>query len=208
MADLSNLDPDDELDVVPRSPSNIYGFGPERLARRHAALAQLRIFGDPVLTTPAAPVEQFDSTLRDQVDLMKRLHKDAFAAGLAANQIGVLNRVFIYTALAGADVTVVINPVIEWRSEETDTYEEGCLSVPPEDLWVPVTRALAVNVRAFDEHGKEFTIEATEHEARIIQHEGDHLDGILMIDRAPREERRKALRIIRETATPSTPTNS
>jgi peptide deformylase len=170
----------------------------ETRARRDAALAYVRKLGDPVLRAKALPVERFDDSLAREVERMGVLMHDALGVGLAANQLGVLHRVLVYSAYVDDPLTVLVNPVIEWRSDELETAEEGCLSLP--GVHVEVERAARVRVTAQDEHGKRLEIEADGLPARVIQHEVDHLDGILILDRISRQARKEAMREARETA--------
>jgi peptide deformylase len=169
---------------------------PEQLAKREAALARVRKFGDPVLRERARPVGQVDDVVRDQIREMRRLLEDAMEAGLAATQIGVLNRVFVYRTDADGPVKAIVDPEIEWTSEETDVAEEGCLSIP--GIWIEVERPARVRMRGLDEDGEPVVIEAEMPEARVLQHELDHLDGVLTLDRTNKEQRRAALRELRQ----------
>ena len=169
---------------------------PEVAARRAAALAQIRSFGDPVLRTRARPVEHFDEALRSEIERMGHLMDDALGVGLAATQVGVLHRLLVYRVQQQARLAALINPEIEWLGKETETMEEGCLSLP--SVLVDVDRAIHLRVRAQDEHGEPILIEASGLEARVIQHEMDHLDGVLILDRTTREQRKEALRKLRE----------
>ena len=168
---------------------------PEQLARREAALARVRKYGDPVLRERARPVGTVDDVVRDQIRDMTRLLDDAMEAGIAATQLGVLNRVFVYRADVDAPVRALVDPELEWVSEETDVAEEGCLSIP--GSWIEVERPARVRMRGVDEHGAPVVIEAEMPEARVLQHELDHLDGILTLDRTTPEQRREALRELR-----------
>jgi peptide deformylase len=165
-------------------------------ARRAAALAQIRKFGDPVLRTRARPVERFDEALREEVERMGELMIDAVGVGLAATQVGVLHRVLVYRVQQESPVIALVNPEIEWKGGEEEIMEEGCLSLP--SVLVDVERPLHVRVRARDEHGDELVVEATGLEARVIQHELDHLDGVLILDRTSRDQRKVAVRALRE----------
>jgi peptide deformylase len=169
---------------------------PETRARRDAALRQVRKLGDPVLRAVAVPVDRFDERLAAEAQRMGELMHDALGVGLAATQVGVLHRLLVYRAYAEDPLTVLVNPEIEWRSEELETAEEGCLSLP--GVHVQVERSVALRVRAKDQHGEDLEIEAEGMDARIIQHEIDHLDGILVLDRVSREERKEAMRAFRE----------
>jgi peptide deformylase len=169
---------------------------PETLARRSAALAHVRKFGDPVLRTRARPVEQIDDALRSEIARMGELMNDALGVGLAATQVGVLHRLLVYRVLPDAPLAALINPEIEWQGSEQEVGEEGCLSLP--SVLVDVERPVHVRVRAVNEHGDPITIEASGLEARVIQHEIDHLDGVLILDRTTREQRKEAMRALRE----------
>jgi peptide deformylase len=169
---------------------------PEVAARRSAALAQIRSFGDPVLRTRARPVERFDDALRAEIERMGHLMDDALGVGLAATQVGILHRLLVYRVQQQTPVAALINPEIEWMGKETETMEEGCLSLP--SVLVDVDRAIHLRVRALDENGEPIVIEASGLEARVIQHEMDHLDGKLILDRTTREQRKEAMRKLRE----------
>src|ERR1700722_17873666 len=152
---------------------------PETRARRDAALRRVRKFGDPVLRARALPVDRFDELLASEVERMGELMHDALGVGLAATQLGVLHRVLVYRAYADDPLTALVNPVLEWQSEEVEAIEEGCLSLP--GVHVEVERPLRVRVRAQDEAGQEREVEAEGLEARVIQHEIDHLNGVLIL---------------------------
>jgi peptide deformylase len=169
---------------------------PETRARRDAALRLVRKFGDPVLRASAVPVDRFDDALKKEIESMSALMHDALGVGLAATQLGILHRVLVYRAYPDDPVTVLVNPVLEWRSEELELAEEGCLSLP--GVHVEVERAARVRVRAQEETGSEREIEAEGLAARVIQHEMDHLDGVLILDRISREARKEAMRAMRE----------
>jgi peptide deformylase len=169
---------------------------PETEARRNAALSFIRRLGDPVLKSRATPVDRFDGSLRRQVSRMAGLMSDALGVGLAAPQLGVSQRLLVYRLGMDAPVIALANPELEWQSEDRDVLEEGCLSLP--GIHVDVERALHVRVRGKDEHGDERMVEASGLEARVIQHEVDHLDGVLILDRTTREQRREAMRELRE----------
>jgi peptide deformylase len=169
---------------------------PETAARRHAALAQIRQFGDPVLRTKARPIERFDDALREEVARMAHLMDDAVGVGLAATQVGVVHRLLVYRIAHDAQLAALINPEVEWSGRETESMEEGCLSLPR--VLVEVDRPVHVRVRALNEYGEGILIEASGLEARVIQHEIDHLDGVLILDRTSREQRKEAMRLLRE----------
>jgi peptide deformylase len=169
----------------------------ETRARRDAALRQVRKLGDPVLRASAVAVERFDESLRSEAERMGQLMQDALGVGLAATQVGVLHRVLVYKAYEDDPVRALVNPVLEWESEERETKEEGCLSLP--GVHVEVERALRVRVRAQDTHGRELVVEEEGLPARVIQHEMDHLEGVLILDRISREARLNAMRALRES---------
>ncbi len=170
---------------------------PEVAARREAALRHVVQFGDPVLKAKALPVDRFDDELRAEVGRMGLLMDDALGVGLAATQLGALRRVLVYRVVAGGPLAALVNPVLDWSSKEQELYEEGCLSLPR--VHVDIERPVHVRVNARDEWGEPLTIEASGLEARVIQHEMDHLDGVLILDRASREQRKEAMRALRET---------
>ncbi|HEY5045114.1 MAG TPA: peptide deformylase [Solirubrobacteraceae bacterium] len=172
---------------------------PESRARRDAALLRVRKLGDPVLRASALPVERFDDVLRAEIEYMGMLMDDALGVGLAATQIGVLHRVLVYRADPEDPLTALVNPVLKWSSEEAETASEGCLSLP--FVHVEVERPAEVQVRARDAQGGELELRASGLTARVIQHEIDHLDGILILDRISREERKEAMRAMREAQT-------
>ncbi|WP_436789319.1 peptide deformylase [Yinghuangia sp. YIM S10712] len=157
------------------------------------AVQPIRLFGDPVLRTAADPVTVFDKELRVLVKDLTDTMMDAPGAGLAAPQIGVSLRVFTY--FVDGEIGHLINPNLDLSDEEQDGAE-GCLSLP--GLTYDTKRAFGVVAKGFNMHGDPVTIEGTELLARCIQHETDHLDGILFIDRLDREQRKAALRAIRE----------
>jgi peptide deformylase len=156
----------------------------------------VRKLGDPVLRASALPVDRFDETLRSEIERMGELMGDALGIGLAATQIGVLHRVLVYRADPEEELTVLVNPVLEWSSEETEIASEGCLSIP--FVHVEVERPAEVRVRARDGYGGDLEVQGSGLTARVIQHEMDHLDGVLMIDRISRAERKEAMRAMRE----------
>jgi peptide deformylase len=170
----------------------------ETRARRDAALRLVRKHGDPVLRSRALTVERFDESLREQVRRMGQLMHDALGIGLAATQVGLMNRVLVYRVESEGAIAALVNPVLEWSGDELETMEEGCLSLP--GVLVEVERPIHVRVRAQDERGEDILIEASGLEARVIQHEMDHLDGVLVLDRTTRERRKEAMRTLRETA--------
>jgi peptide deformylase len=168
----------------------------ELLAKREAALSNVVKFGDPVLNSKASPVAEFGPELRAEVERMIDIMRDALGVGLAATQLGVLRRLLVFQASGDGEPTALINPEVEWTSEEVILAEEGCLSLPRVAL--DVERPLHARVSGLDVDGKPVTIEASGLEARVLQHEIDHLDGVLILDRAPRDQRKEALRALRE----------
>jgi peptide deformylase len=172
------------------------GLDPELLERREAALGRLVKFGDPLLNSRASPVGNFDEALHSDVDRMISIMHDAMGVGLAATQLGILRRLLVFQAGPDAEPTALVNPEIEWISEAAAVAEEGCLSIPR--VTVDVERPLHARISGRDERGGPILIEASGLEARVLQHEIDHLNGVLMIDRTTREQRREALRALRE----------
>ena len=168
----------------------------ETLALRQLALAQIRQYGDPVLRMRARDVTSFDEDLKRLVARMGQLMHDARGVGLAATQVGILQRVFVFQKDKEDDqVLAVVNPVITERSDETETDDEGCLSL--QGVTVPVERNLRVTLEGKDPEGKDLRIELEGHSARVVQHELDHLDGTLIIDRTTDEARKGALATLR-----------
>ncbi len=163
--------------------------------RRLSALRQVRQYPDAVLRQPATPVTEFSDDLRNVVARMLRLMQDADGVGLAGNQVGLLRRLFVYRPAGEGDGVALINPAIVERSDETDSGSEGCLSLQGVD--VHVERSTRIVVEASDAHGEAITIAAEGFDARILQHEIDHLDGVLIFDRAPAAERTQALATLR-----------
>jgi peptide deformylase len=169
----------------------------EREARRRVALAQVRQYPDSVLRMRAKEVDEFDDALRRLVERMARLMQDARGVGLAANQVGILRRVLVFRIEEDGPVQALVNPRIVSSSDELATGEEGCLSLGAATVVVPVERAERIGVEASSPDGEPVTIEAEGLEARVIQHEVDHLDGTLIIDRAADHDRRAALAKLR-----------
>jgi len=169
---------------------------PETKARRDAAMRMIRRFGDPVLRATAVPVERFDDRLEAELARMGELMHDALGIGLAATQLGVLHRALVFRTDPEEPITALVNPVLEWTSEELEVAEEGCLSLP--GVHVEVERPARVRVRGQDSAGEQLMIEAEGLRARVIQHEIDHLDGVLILDRISKQERKEAMRAMRE----------
>jgi peptide deformylase len=182
--------------VAPPEDEEVPPLDPEVEARRVAAMSLIRKLGDPVLKSSATPVDRFDDSLRTQVGRMAAIMQDAIGIGLAAPQLGISQRLLVYRVGPDAPLVALANPEIEWTSDDVEAGEEGCLSIP--GVAVDVERPVHVRVHAQDEHGEPRLVEASGLEARVIQHEMDHLDGVLMLDRTSREERKRALRELRE----------
>ena len=169
----------------------------EREARRQLALAQIRQYGDAALRLKAHEVEEFDDDLRRLVDRMIALMHDAQGVGLAATQVGVLRRLFVFEPDAEGPHAIV-NPVVVERADETAGDEEGCLSL--QGVRVPVDRSVKITLEGKDPNGEDLRFELEGYGARIVQHELDHLDGVLIIDRTDDEHRREALAELRPRA--------
>jgi peptide deformylase len=169
---------------------------PEMAARRAAAMSFIRRYGDPVLKSRATPVDRFDDSLRTQVARMGSIMNDALGVGLAAPQVGLSQRLLVYRVGHEAPLIALVNPEIEWSSEDEEAAEEGCLSIP--GIGVDVDRPVHVRVRAIDEYGEDRLVEASGLEARVIQHELDHLNGVLILDRTTKDQRKQAIRTLRE----------
>lgn len=168
----------------------------ERQARRRIALAQIRQYPDPVLRMRAHDVQQFDEDLRQLAERMTGLMGEAAGVGLAANQVGVLQRMFIFQPSAEEEPRAMVNPEIVERSDETEPDDEGCLSM--QGVLVPVERNLRVTIEARDLDGEEVRLELEGMSARVVQHELDHLEGTLIIDRTTPDGRREALAVLRQ----------
>lgn len=170
---------------------------PELEERRLQALVQIRQFPDPVLKMPAAEVTVFDASLIAEIRFMGQIMVDGRGVGLAAPQIGRSRRVIVLRPDEDQPITALINPRITVASDETEIGDEGCLSIG--EVNVPVARSVEIGVSAQDMEGSPFTFESQGFAARVIQHEIDHLDGVLMLDRTDTDERRRALRELRES---------
>jgi len=175
----------------------------EMLERREAALAHVIQFGDPVLKSKASPVSSFGPELRSEVERMIEIMRDGLGIGLAATQLGALRRLLVFQAGPESEPTALINPEVEWLSAEMALAEEGCLSLPRVSM--DVERPLYVTVSGRDVDAEPIRIEASGLEARVLQHEIDHLDGVLILDHAPRDQRKGALRALREGGSYSPP---
>ena len=166
----------------------------ETQARRQLALAQVRQYGDPVLRMRAHEVISFDEDLQRLATRMKQLMQDARGVGLAATQVGILQRVFVFQK-GEDDVVAVVNPTLSDLSDETEIEDEGCLSI--QGVTMPVERHLRVSLEGKDEEGNDVRFELEGHPARVAQHELDHLDGTLILDRTTDEARKEALAVLR-----------
>ena len=195
LAGAPSDDADVEVEREQDAPA-VEELDPETRARRDAALRHVRKLGDPVLRASALAVDRFDDALGQEVQRMGELMHDALGVGLAATQLGVLHRVLVYRTDPEEPVTALVNPVLDWVSEELESAMEGCLSLP--GVHVEVERPARVRVSARDPSGGELRIEADGLTARVIQHEVDHLDGRLILDRISRQARKLAMRAMRE----------
>jgi peptide deformylase len=168
---------------------------PEREARRALALAQIRQYPDPALRMRAREVEKFDDELARLVERMTMLMRDANGVGLAATQVGILRRVFVFQADEEEEPVAVVNPQIEVRGSETAAGDEGCLSM--QGVLVSVERPCSIVLTGRDVSGGDYRRELDGAGARVSQHELDHLDGVLMIDRATDATRKEAMAVLR-----------
>ena len=171
------------------------GIAEETLERRRAALSEVRQFGDPVLKSRASEVTSFGPDLEAEAARMIALMQGALGIGLAATQLGAMRRMLVFQAGPDSEPRALVNPEVEWVSEDVVTAEEGCLSLA--GIVVDVERPLFARVSARDLNGAPLLLEAAGLEARVLQHEIDHLDGVLILDRTVREQRRAALRALR-----------
>jgi peptide deformylase len=169
----------------------------ERRAHHDAARRLVRQYPDAALRIPANPVVEIDGEVQRLAERMVAIMRDSHGVGLAAPQIGVLRRVLVYRRRDEDTPVILINPELSEMSEETETDTEGCLSLLGGDLLVPVERSLRLVATGVGADGEHIRIEAEGMEARILQHEIDHLDGVLIIDRATKDDRRAALRELR-----------
>jgi peptide deformylase len=186
---------------VPEAQEN--GLPEEVRQRREAALAHVRVFGDPVLKSRASEVTDFGPELEREAERMIAIMHDALGVGLAATQLGVMHRLLVFQAGADATPAAIANPEIDWLSDDLALAEEGCLSLP--GIVVEVDRPLHARVRGLDPQGNAVSVEASGLEARVLQHEIDHLDGVLILDRTERDQRKGAMRALREGTTYSPP---
>jgi peptide deformylase len=184
----AEVEQSDHPDDGPRIP-------PERLEARRKALAEVRQFGDPVLKSRASEVRSFGPDLEREAERMIALMQEAMGIGLAATQLGAMRRMLVFQAGPDSPPRALINPELEWVSDDLVTAEEGCLSLA--NVIVDVERPLHARVAARDLGGEAVLLEASGLEARVLQHEMDHLDGVLILDRTGRQQRRAALRALR-----------
>ena len=189
--------PEDEGDEREAEEREDRELDAQAQARRRVALAQIRQYPDAVLRMRAREVEHFDDDLVRLADRMAHLMHDARGVGLAATQVGVLQRLFVFQPAGDEDVAAIVNPEITGRTEETEIADEGCLSL--QGVLVPVERAVAVTIEGQDLKGEPLRLELEEMDARVVQHELDHLDGVLMLERTGDESRREALATLRRT---------
>ena len=170
-----------ETTEVEEAPAHERGLSDEERERRAGALALVRQYGDPVLRSAASEVSEFGPELAEEAERMIAIMRDAMGVGLAATQLGVLRRLLVFQAGADARPTALANPRIEWLSGDLAVAEEGCLSLP--GIGVDVERSLHARVSGVDVEGAPLELEASGLEARVLQHEIDHLDGVLILDR-------------------------
>ena len=159
-------------------------------------IRDIRLLGDPVLTIEAAPVRDFDKELRTLVKDLGQTMLDAPGSGLAAPQIGISLRVFTFITEDMEEPGHLINPILELSDDEQDG-SEGCLSIP--EVSYDCVRAMSAIARGFNEFGEPIEIHGTEFLARVLQHETDHLNGILFLDRMDASRRKEAMKLVRET---------
>jgi peptide deformylase len=174
---------------------------PEREARRRLALAQIRQYPDPALRMKAAEIDTFDDDLRQLAERMYVLMTDASGIGLAATQVGVVRRMFVCRLGEDEDAEPVafVNPVVTVSGDGRESADEGCLSM--QGILVPVERATKLTLEAQDLSGQPVRVELKDLDARVVQHEVDHLDGVLILDRTTDEARREALAKLRPQPT-------
>ena len=187
------------LQEIDPEPDEVTGFDEEALRRRDEAMSRIVQYGDPVLRSRASEIDRFDRDLEVEAAEMVSLMRDAFGCGLAANQVGRLRRILVFQSSEDEDPGALVNPVMEWTSTETETMTEGCLSIP--GVALDVERPIEATFTGLDLSGRPVRWEMSGLRARIIQHELDHLDGVLILDRAPAEQRRAAMRALRRGET-------
>jgi peptide deformylase len=168
---------------------------PESEARRQMALAQIRQYPDPALRLKAQEIDEIDDDVRRLAERMLLLMRDAHGVGLAATQIGVLRRIFVFQSGDDAEPTIVVNPSLADSSSETTSDDEGCLSL--QGVLVPVERPARVTLAGKDLDGNDVKLELEGLAARVVQHETDHLAGVLIIDRTDAASRKQAMAVLR-----------
>jgi len=193
MAAEGGVRPEEDVDEEPAEKEP----DAQAQARRRVALAQIRQYPDAVLRMRAREVDRFDDDLVRLADRMGHLMHDARGVGLAATQVGVLQRLFVFLPAEREEVAAIVNPEITRRADETEVADEGCLSL--QGVLVPVERATGVTIEGQDLLGEPLRLELTEIDARVAQHELDHLDGVLLLERTDDESRRGALATLRKT---------
>jgi peptide deformylase len=175
------------------------GLSEQEREQRARALAEVVQYGDPVLRSEASAVTEFGPELAREAERMVAVMHGAMGVGLAATQLGVLRRMLVFQAGPDAVATALVNPIVEWLSADLETAEEGCLSLP--GIGLDIERPLHARVTGVDVNGEPMVLEASGLEARVLQHEIDHLDGVLILDRSPRAQRKAAMRALREGTT-------
>ena len=196
MTEREEIEPEEPLEGPVEADTERHEPSEEEIRRRDAALAEVVVFGDPVLRSKASQVREFGSELERESRRMVQVMRDAMGVGLAATQLGALKRLLVFQAGPDATPVALANPVVEWSSGDLATAAEGCLSLPR--IIVDVERPLHVRVTGADLTGEPVLIEASGLEARVLQHEIDHLDGVLILDRTQRDQRKGAMRALRE----------
>ena len=171
----------------------------ELIRRREAAMARIVQFGDPLLRSRASEIGEFGEQLAAEAAEMVELMRDAYGVGLAANQLGRLRRILVFEPTGEEEPTVLVNPEVEWLSEKVEVMPEGCLSIP--GIAVEVERPVAGRFTGVDSRGEPVRLDLEGLPARILQHEIDHLDGVLILDRADPEQRKAALGALRRGET-------
>jgi peptide deformylase len=168
---------------------------PETSAKRRMALAQIRQYPDSALRLPARELAEVDADVRRLAERMIDLMHDAHGVGLAGTQVGTLRRVIVFRNGDDPVAIAVVNPTLAERSEETSVDDEGCLSL--QGVLVPVERSVRVTLVGLDLDGQELRLELDGLAARVVQHEVDHLDGVMIIDRTDPESRKQAMATLR-----------
>jgi peptide deformylase len=190
-------DHDHEHDHEHEHDEEVAAAAAERETRRRLALAQIRQYGDPALRMKAHEVAEFDDDLRRLVERMVGLMHDAQGVGLAATQVGVLRRLFVFEP-DDQGPRAIVNPVVVERADDAAADDEGCLSL--QGVRVPVERSSRIVLEGKDPNGEDMRVELDEYGSRVVQHELDHLDGVLIIDRTDHEHRKEALGMLRPRA--------